>query len=270
MTVWRWIETNTANGAFHMAADQALLENASQIQTPALRVYSWNPACISLGIHQSINDVDLDLCKRDRVDVVKRPSGGRAVLHDEEVTYSVVFPQGSPMTLYSLTETYDMINRGLLLGIRKLGVPAEIEKRSLDIRNHYQSKLSTSCFSAAAKYEIVIHGKKTVGSAQRRLSSGVLQHGSILTGRGHFILTDYLKGVESEEKERMRRTLLEKSISIEEALNRNVTFQETVAAIKQGMAEFFDLRYDEAEFTGAEKRRIQKLMPQFSILSSGE
>jgi lipoate-protein ligase A len=270
MTVWRWIETKTANGAFHMAADQALLENASTIQTPTLRVYSWKPACISLGIHQSIHDIDLDLCRRDNVDVVRRPSGGRGVFHHEEITYSVIFPRGSSMYLRSLTEIYDQINRGLLCGIRKLGVPAEIEKRSLDIRNHYQSKLSTSCFSAAAKYEIVIHGKKMVGSAQRKLPSGVLQHGSILIGHGNPVLTDYLKDVGSKGKAEMRRFLAGKSISIEEALDRNVTIEEVVAAIKQGMAEFFDFQYHEAGFTDMEKSRIGELMPQFSILSSGD
>lgn len=264
------METKTANGAFHMAADQALLENAYQIQTPTLRVYSWKPACISLGIHQSIDDIDLELCERDHVDVVRRPSGGRAVLHHEEMTYSVVFPEKSPMGSRSLTEIYDQVNRGLLHGIRKLGVSAGIEKRSLDFRNHYQSKLSTSCFSAAAKYEIVIHGKKMAGSAQRRISSGVLQHGSILIGRGDLMLTDYLKGVEPDAKEKMRHLLMEKSISIGEALNRNVAFQETVTAIKQGMAEFFELQYDETGFTDVEMRRIGKLIPQFSVFSSGD
>ena len=269
MTVWRWIETGHTDGAFHMAADQALLENVSENRLPTMRVYSWNPACISLGAHQSVEDIDLDRCRKDGLEVVKRPTGGRAVLHCDEVTYSVVFPEGTPIFFHSLSEIYDLINRGLLRGIRQLGVPAGLEKRSLNIRNHYKSKLSTSCFSAAAKFEIIVQGKKMVGSAQRRLASGVLQHGSILLGRGHFALPDYFKGISIKEKEEMERILQEKQISMKDVLKRDVSFEEAVSAIKKGMAEFLRVQFDSGSMTEKEMARAGELRERFSISVPG-
>jgi lipoate-protein ligase A len=153
------------------------------------------------------------------------------------------------------------------MGIQKLGVPAELEKRSLDIRNHYQSKLSASCFSASAKYEIVVHGKKMVGSAQRRLSTGVLQHGSILLGRGNFALPDFLKDVKPEEKENMGRILRGKSITLEESLGRKVSFRRVVSAIKKGMTENLHVKFDKSELTEEERRRGSELEEQFSVLA---
>ncbi len=265
MTVWRWIETGPTDGASHMAVDQALLENVSESQLPTMRVYSWKPACISLGIHQSSEHIDLDRCRKDGLSVVRRPTGGRAVLHDDEVTYSVVFPEGTPIFLRSLSEIYDLINRGLLRGIKQLGVPAELEKRSLNIRNHYKSKLSTSCFSAAAKFEIVVQGKKMVGSAQRRTASGVLQHGSILLGQGQFALPDYFKGISVKEKSELIRILRDRQISIKEVLERDVSFEEAVLAVKQGMAEFLRVRFDIGGLTKTEMTRIGELRERFSV-----
>jgi lipoate-protein ligase A len=253
-----------------MAVDQALLENPSQVQTPSFRVYRWAPPCISLGTNQDAKAVDLESCKKSGIDVVRRPTGGRAVLHDREVTYAAVFPEGTKAFLHSLSEIYDLVNRGLLRGLRLLGIPAELEKRSLDIRNHYQSPLSASCFSASAKHEILIHGKKLVGSAQRRLASGVLQHGSILLGRGPHALPDFLKGVKQREMEAMRRILLEKSATLEEALGRLVTYRETVSAVKKGMAERLTIRFEKSALTEEEKARIGELKSQFSILSKGQ
>jgi lipoyl(octanoyl) transferase len=267
VTVWRWIETEPANGAFQMAVDQALLENPSLVQSPSFRVYTWSPPCISLGLNQNSDTVDLELCKANGVDVVRRPTGGRAVLHDREVTYAAVFPEGTGVFLHSLAEIYDLINRALLKGLRRLGIPAELEKRSLDIRNHYQSPLSASCFSASAKHEILVHGKKLVGSAQRRLASGVLQHGSILLSRGSHSLPDLLKGVKPKDRDAMRRILMDKSATLEEALGRKVSNREVVSTIRKGMAEQLHIQFEKSGMTDAEKARSGELMALCSILA---
>lgn len=267
MTVWRWIETGPAGGAFHMAVDQALLENVGKIEKPVIRVYSWKPACISLGANQNAECIDLASCRHHGIEVVRRPTGGRAVLHDREVTYSAVFPEGTDTFLHSLSEIYDLINRALLKGLRGMGITAELEKRSLDIRNHYQSSLSASCFSASAKYEIIARGGKLVGSAQRRLASGVLQHGSILLGRGHFSLADFLANMEPKNKEAMHRLLQDKSTTLEDALNRPVRFREVAAAVKRGITETLHIKFEKSELTREEKERSEELVETFSILS---
>jgi lipoate-protein ligase A len=268
VTVWRWIETGPASGAFHMAVDQTLLENPSQMSKPAFRIYRWSPPCISLGANQNLNAVDQKLCGECGIDVVRRPTGGRAVLHDREATYTAVFPEGTETFLHGLSEIYDMVNRGLLTGLRLLGVPAELEKRSLDIRNHYRSPLSASCFSASAKHEILAQGKKLVGSAQRRLASGVLQHGSVLLGRGPYALPDFLKDVDPEQKKTMRGTLLEKSATLEETLGRKVAYREVVKAIRKGMTEHLHVRFEKSGLTDGEKKRVEELKKEFSILGS--
>lgn len=267
MAVWRWIETGPARGAFHMAADRALLENVSKNSFPTMRVYSWKPACISLGCNQSDESLDFEFCRKRGIEAVRRFTGGRAVLHDRELTYSIVFPEGTPFFLHGLSEIYNLINRGLLRGIQQLGVPAMLEKRTLDIRNHYRSKLSTICFSAAAKYEITVQGKKLVGSAQRRTAAGVLQHGSIPLRRGELDLIDCLKGVSPEEKKEMHRVLEGKSITLQDALGRTVSFREAASAIRQGMSEALHIQFRKDRLTELESKRSHELMESFSVLS---
>jgi len=263
---WRWIDSNWGDGATHMAIDQAMLEQAGG-NRPTMRVYRWRPTCISLGYHQSAECIDLDKCHQDRIDVVRRPTGGRAVLHAEEVTYSVVIPQDGEFLSGNLGEVYNAISRGLVRGIQRLGIPAELQKRSLDLRNHYRTSISVSCFSAAAKHEVVLSGKKLVGSAQRRFPHGILQHGSILTGSAHASLPKYLKGMDEEETDRMISMVAGRTMAIDAYLQRTVAYDEIVDAIKVGMAEELSITFVTGELTKEESKRVDELYRSFSIFS---
>ena len=268
MDVWRWMESDPADGATQMATDRAVLENAMELGIPTMRVYRWNPYCVSLGYHQSLESIDLDRCCEKGVDVVRRPTGGRAVFHAEEVTYSVVIPEGNSNYSRSTGEVYNLISRGLVRGIRKLGVLAELQRRSPDLGTHYESSLSVSCFSAAARYEVVVEGKKLVGSAQRRMSGGVLQHGSILTGDAHLALPEYIRGVGPEERKRMRELMEEKTVSIGGYLGRKVDYGEVVEAIKRGMEKEVSITFEVSELIEKEGRRVHDLWKSFSIFSN--
>jgi lipoate-protein ligase A len=267
MESWRWINSNWADGASHMATDQAMLDLANRIARPTMRVYRWRPYCISLGYHQKEKRIDMDRCGQDGIDVVRRPTGGRAVFHAEELTYSVVIPRNSDAFSTKLERVYNTISRGLANGIQKLGVPARLQKRSMDLRNHYKTSISVSCFSSSARHEIMLLGKKLVGSAQRQLPNGLLQHGSILTGRAHLNLTDYLAGADEDSADRMKSLIENKTLSIGEYLKRTVSYHEVAKAIRTGMEEELSICFVEEELSEQEKSRIEERYQNFSIFS---
>jgi lipoyl(octanoyl) transferase len=157
-----------------MAVDHALLAQVQLDNVPVLRLYTWQPACLSFGRNQSARGVYSEKAAADMgVDVVRRPTGGMAVLHARELTYAVVAPVGF---MGGVRETYCTINRALVIALQKLGVPAELSggtKRSAFGSVH-------PCFAEPAAGEVVVAGEKLVGSAQRCERRTILQHGSIL------------------------------------------------------------------------------------------
>jgi len=267
LKIWRWIDSGFADGATHMAIDQAMLENAGSMEIPTMRVYRWRPFCISLGYNQSVECIDPDRCLNSGIDVVRRPTGGRAVLHAEEVTYSVVIPKQGLSFSSSIGHIYHLVSQGLVRGLRKCGVQAVLQKRSPDFNSHYKTSLSVSCFSAAARHEILLNGKKLVGSAQRQVHDGILQHGSILTGEAHLALPEYLKDIQTSQVDRMKKILEEKTISIAGYLRHSVDYGEIVRAIKGGMKEELSIEFEEGELTVVEKDRAEIYYPNFSVFS---
>lgn len=172
---WRLLDTPPAPGAWNMAVDAALMESVRAGAPPCLRFYRWDPPCLSLGRNQpAAGRYDLDALRAAGVETVRRPTGGRAVLHDRELTYSVVAPEGA---LGGPRASYAAINRALVAGLRRLGVPAELQPRA----GRRAAALSLApCFRDPAEGEVVVAGRKLVGSAQWREAGVVLQHGSLL------------------------------------------------------------------------------------------
>ena len=268
MNVWRWIAYGPADGATQMATDRAVLESAVELGLPTMRLYGWKTYCLSLGYHQDEATIDLARCAKGGIDVVRRPTGGRAVLHAEELTYSIVFPKDSPYVQDSIGETYRLVCEGLAEGLRKSGVPAVLEKRTLDLRSHYQTKESVSCFSAAARHEILVDGKKLVGSAQRRMEWGVLQHGSIILDEAHLRLPDYLIMYDSEEKERIRSIMSEKTTTVATYMEKEVNVEMLSACIKQAMEEAFTITFEKSGLNKMEEENVQVLKRDFIIFNS--
>ncbi len=263
---WAWYDTGPADGAWNMAADQYFAEHMAAGELPVMRIYTWRPWCISLGYHQSTACIDLDKCKAKRIDVVRRRTGGRAVFHAQELTYSVILPKDHRFAV-SVTDTYRRISTGLARGLQLSGIPASFEKRMIDLKAHYEKKISASCFSAAALHEIVIDGRKLVGSAQRRLPGAVLQHGSILIGTAHLELFDYLAGLRNDEKEAMAAVTTEKTTTIESFLNRSVSPAALGNALKKGVEESLNITFQNRELTEKEAGMIESEKYRFSILS---
>jgi lipoate-protein ligase A len=265
---WRYIEPRVASGDEQMATDFTLTMLAAG-ENPVLRFYGWEPPCISLGYNQSADEIDMDVCREAGVDVVRRPTGGRAVYHDREITYSVIIPRNNPLFTDSTSELYLNLSRGLVAGLKGLGIEAELEKRQIDLSSHYRKLDSVSCFSAAARYEVVVDGKKMVGSAQRRLERGVLQHGSILLGESQWRFPDFIKGMDAGKRSTLGRFLAKETVSISGVLGRNVAFLEAAKALKAGFESSKVINLISEPLTGKEKAAIDKATRRFVLLKEG-
>lgn len=180
MERWRLLQTKPATAAWNMALDEALLEAvANRDSPPLLRLYRWQPAAVSLGYFQRGSDVvNLDVCQRLGLDVVRRGTGGRAVLHDREVTYAVIAREGTPRFPGTINGNYQVIAAALhaLLCSYGLEVTAAGPARP---QTGASGAEQSACFTAPASFEQVYRGCKLTGSAQKRQHGAFLQHGSI-------------------------------------------------------------------------------------------
>ena len=176
MRNWRLINSGFQTGAMNMALDEALLHSVANGALPVLRFYRWQPATVTLGYAQSVvTDLDLDVCRQADLDVVRRSTGGRAVLHDHEVTYSVIAPLNTALFGNSVLDCYRVISEILQKTLIQLGLPAQLVPGKSRCGN--QSTAKAVCFSTPSQYELVIDGRKVAGSAQKRHGQAFLQHG---------------------------------------------------------------------------------------------
>ena len=176
---WRLIKSGFQTGAMNMALDEALLYSVARGDSPpVLRFYRWRPATVTLGYAQSVSaDIDLEVCRQASLDVVRRSTGGRAVLHDNEVTYSVIAPSVSGLFGLSVLDSYRAISEVLQKALQQLGLTAKLVPGRP--RGEQLSAAKAICFSAPSQYELVIGDRKVAGSAQKRHGQAFLQHGSI-------------------------------------------------------------------------------------------
>lgn len=173
--VWRLIRSGPLPGAMNMALDDALLQAVAEgTSPPVLRLYRWQPATLTLGYAQPVDaGVDLDACRAAGVAVVRRPTGGRAVLHDREVTYALIAPVGPPFG-NTVATSYRVVAGLLRAALCACGLPAELVPGQPRVRQG-----RAVCFTAPAQHELVIAGCKVAGCAQKRRGRAFLQHGSI-------------------------------------------------------------------------------------------
>lgn len=185
--VWRVEIQGALPGEESMNLDAALLNDAKSPDfVPMLRFYDWLNPTLTIGYGQPRSDIDFDALKLDGVDFAVRPTGGRAVLHWDEITYSIILPSGHPISESSVLESYHAISVGLADGLRRLGIEAEIS------RGESGGHKNPSCFSSTSRYEVSVGGKKLIGSAQRRKNGALLQQGSIPIGGEFRNLDKYL------------------------------------------------------------------------------
>jgi lipoate-protein ligase A len=252
---WRLLKTGLADGATNMAIDEAILWAVAEGESrPTLRFYGWQPPCLSIGYSQSLADqVDVDRCREAGIDCVRRPTGGRAILHTDELTYSVVAPQTEPRVAGGVVESYRRLSAGLVAGLRALGVVvAQVE--TADDKGE-----SAACFDAPSNYEITVGGKKLVGSAQVRKKRVVLQHGSLPLEGDIVRIFDFLKVPSEERREELRQELRARATSLELALGRVVPFDEVARHLADGFAQALNLRLIPGQLSQHELALAEKL-----------
>jgi len=260
--MYRFIDTASNNGAMNMAIDEALLLGQAQFGLPpAIRVYQFLPPTLSIGYFQSMEqEVDIDYCKSRNFDFIRRPTGGRAVLHDKELTYSVTIAYPHKILEMNLLDSFHLLSNGIVKAIEILGGKAYFSKREDEEIN------SSSCFAAPTFSDILINGKKVVGSAQMRTKVGLLQHGSILY---RVDINDIFHSIKIDEAHRDRITLLAKNkiTSLEDELKWEISIDELKGAFKKGMQfvlkdELIDSALDERELEIAEQLFKEKYSTQ--------
>jgi lipoate-protein ligase A len=177
---WRLVVDGNLPGARNMARDAAVLEAVAEGKAPStVRLYGWDPPCLSLGRHQGLEAADLAFCRAEGLDVVRRPTGGRALLHHFELTYAVIAPIAEGPLPRGLQETYRVICSALVSAVRTLGVDAELTGGEVNLQLP-SPRTTVPCFEAPAGGEVVIGGRKLIGSAMRAHAGAILQHGAIL------------------------------------------------------------------------------------------
>jgi len=240
-----------------MAVDEAILEAiGNRASPPTLRLYTWDPACLSLGHAQPIADVDRVRLRGHGWDVVRRATGGRAILHTDELTYSVTGSADEPVLSGGVLESYNRIAQALLLAIRTLGLPVEMKAE----KANDSQEPNPVCFEVPSTYEITVNGKKLIGSAQARKKGGVLQHGSLpLTGDLTRICQALVFENESAREGAAKR-LLRRATTVESALGRAVSWAATVQAFVRAFEEQLGLCFEQGELTEFESRRAEELV----------
>lgn len=228
-----------------MSVDHALLDSACRGEAPpTLRFYRFEPPALTLGRFQPIRHIDLGACARRGIDVVRRPTGGKAILHKDDFTYSLVLPPWAGMP-DSVEESYTVICRGIIGALELLGVEA-----SLVPRTPYHLDRVHACFSSPAAADLAVGGRKICGSAQTRKSGGVLQHGTILNLDNSALLFELLDYPEGEARERRRE--FSRTCACLEELGVAVEWDEIASAFKQGFEEAFNIVLARGELSSDE------------------
>ena len=227
--MYRFIETNGNNGAMNMALDEALLISASTHQElPALRLFSWDPPTLSLGYAQKSTDVNRIQLKENGWDLVRRPTGGRAILHTDELTYSIAAPIDDPVMAGSLLESYQRISRALLKALNILGIVARGDSTYSSTKS--PGSVDPICFEVPSNYEITVNGKKLIGSAQARKNGGVLQHGSLPLNGDLTRITQVLNYSHEEKRKKAITGLLEHAGTIQSLTGKNISLEQAQQA----------------------------------------
>jgi lipoate-protein ligase A len=254
---WRLLITPPARGAWNMAVDESILEHIGRGDSlPTLRLYSWRPPCLSLGHAQPFADVDVHRLNERGWDVVRRPTGGRAILHTDELTYSVIAPIDEPRLAGSILESYNRLAGALLQAVNSLGLPVEMKE---DLDAHHETP-NPVCFEVPSAYEITVHGKKLIGSAQARRKEGVLQHGSLpLTGNLARITEALVFADKSARKDAAQR-LLARATTVESILGREVLWNDAAQAFVWAFEATLNLKLEEQPLSDNERGRADELV----------
>lgn len=251
---WRLLyQPEPRNGAFNMALDEAILRTiAAGISPPTLRLYAWDPPTLTLGRGQPCADADLVALRAAGYDLVRRPTGGRAVLHTDELTYMVAAAEDEPRLAGGIVDSYRGLSRAIVYALEQVG----LHEIRADHHAEHRGFKGAVCFEVPSDYEITVEGRKLVGSAQMRVKEGVLQHGALpLTGDitrvGRYL-------VERPAPERIRA----RALTLHDALGVEVAWEALAQAMIAGFTATLNLELVAGELHPEEERLAARLVAE--------
>jgi lipoyl(octanoyl) transferase len=246
-----------SRGAWNMAADEAILEACGRNESlPTLRLYAWDPPCISIGYAQPFDDVDLARLQMVGWELVRRPTGGRAVLHTDELTYSIIAPINEPRVAGSVLESYNRLAKAIVEAFHLMSLSVEMKERN----PAGSGNTNPVCFEVPSTYEITVGGKKLVGSAQARRKDGVLQHGSLPLAGDLSRIVKVLTFKDENARQRAARNLLAHATTVESALGRLVSWETAAQAFVGAFQTVLDMDFRPADLSEQEKLRARELV----------
>ncbi|MEJ7495123.1 biotin/lipoate A/B protein ligase family protein [Staphylococcus pasteuri] len=263
---WNFINTGSKDPYYNMAMDEALLNFVSRGQIdPVIRFYTWNPATLSIGYFQRLKkEIDIEKVKEKGYGLVRRQTGGRGVLHDKELTYSVIVPESHPKMPTTVTEAYRVISQGLLEGFKNLGFETYFAvPRSKEEREKLKQPRSSVCFDAPSWYELVVEGRKIAGSAQTRQKGVILQHGSILQDIDVDELFDLFIFKHDRLKNKMKEAFVDKAVAINDISEKHITLNEMEDAFKEGFKEGLQIEFKPLTLTDEQMNEVKELEEKF-------
>ncbi len=253
---WRIIKAPAGHGSRQMAIDEAILDAVGEgKEPPTLRLYAWQPACLSLGYSQTADDVDFERLHSNGWDLVRRPTGGQAILHTDEITYAVIGPAEHALLNGNVLESYRRIASALLDALILLGVQAN----SLPAQAASNDTKGPVCFEVPSNYEITVDGKKILGSAQARRKQGVLQHGSLPLMGDLGRITDALRYADEEKRADARQRLLGRAATLAQITGRVISWEEAAAAFQRGFENRLGITFLPAGLSAEETARAEIL-----------
>ena len=264
--IWNFINTGSKNPYYNMAMDEALLNFVSRGEIdPVIRFYTWNPATLSIGYFQRLQkEIDIDKVKEKGYGLVRRQTGGRGVLHDKELTYSVIVPESHPNMPSTVTEAYKIISQGLLEGFKNLGFETYFAiPRSKEERDKLKQPRSSVCFDAPSWYELVVEGRKIAGSAQNRQKGVILQHGSILQDIDIDELFDMFIFKNDRLKAKMKEAFVEKAVAINDISETHITLSEMEKAFEEGFKTGLNIEFKPLELSEQQLAEVKELEEKY-------
>ena len=244
-STWRLIIHPPAKGSWNMAVDEAILEAIFTGEAlPTLRLYAWQPACLSLGHAQPFTEVNTDQTESNGWDIVRRPTGGRAILHVDELTYSVIAPLSEPRVRGGVLESYLRLSEALLQALRLLGLNPQANQQSSSQNSKTPNPV---CFEVPSNYEITVNGKKLIGSAQARRKDGLLQHGALPL---HGDLTRIINALNFPDP----------AATVESELVSAMSWEQASQAFQDAFTQVLNLDLEPAELTEKELARAKELV----------
>lgn len=253
---WRLLVTPPAPAAWNMAVDEALLQHYLLGQSlPTVRLYQWDPPAVSVGYFQQLEQaINLETCRQQGWQWVRRLTGGRAVLHFHEVTYSIVLGIDTPGLPRGVLSSYRWLAAGLLAGLQILGIEAE-----LNGQRHQINTRSPACFASPARYELVVKGRKLVGSAQFRRQGGLLQHGSVPLAWEPELVAAACQVPTGTDRQTLAQQLAQNACGLNQLLISPVEAGAVIMAMAQGFQQVYGGEWVQQPLSPAEENTIGQL-----------